>query len=70
MKNKQTHDYSRSYYVNGSEILSIFFELQNGQINKAGNPSKYIPQLLQCHFILVSSIQSPYNNLSFNGGYQ
>jgi len=70
MKPIQTSEYLRSYFLNGSEILSIFFELQNGQINKAGNSSKYIPQLLQCHFILVSSIQSPHNNLSFNGGYQ
>ena len=55
MKPKQTHDYLRNYILNGSEILSILFELQNGQINKAGNSLKYIPQLIQCHLIFKPS---------------
>jgi hypothetical protein len=65
---KQSNDYFQSCLP--SKILSIFFELQIGQIDKSDTSSKYVPQLLQRHFILISSIQSPYNNLSFNGGYQ
>jgi len=57
MKHKQTHDYLRSYFLYGLNIFSILFELQNGQINKDGSPSKYIPQLLQCHFIFKFSFQ-------------
>ena len=57
MKPKQTHDYLRYYILNGSEILSILFELQNGQINKSGNSLKYIPQLIQCHLIFKPSFQ-------------
>ena len=68
MQNKKSNDHFQSRLP--SEILSILFELQIGQIDKSDNSSKYVPQLLQRHFILVSSIQSSYNNLSFNGGYQ
>ena len=68
MKPRQIHDYFQSRL--SSEILSILFELQIGQIDKSDNSSKYVPQLLQRHFILVSSIQSSYNNFSFNGDFQ
>ena len=68
MQNKKSNDHFQSRLP--SEILSILFELQIGQIDKSDNSSKYVPQLLQRHFILVSSIQSSYNNLSFNEGYQ
>jgi len=76
MKPKQTHDYLWSYFLYASNILSILFELQNGQINNGGSPSKYIPQLLQCHFIFKPSVQyrfvtsCTYYNLFFSGGYQ
>jgi hypothetical protein len=65
----------RSYFINGSKIFSIIFELQNGQINKPDNSSKYIPQLLQCHFIFKPFFQYRFVPLhiiifSFLGGYQ
>lgn len=70
-----TRDYLRSYLLNGSENLSILFELQNGQINKPDNSSKYIPQLLQCHLIFKSSFHYRFVSryiISFSclGGYQ
>ncbi|VVB62113.1 Uncharacterised protein [uncultured archaeon] len=64
------------FYFFASEIFSIFSELQYGHRFVSGSLKKFLLQLLQCHVILIPSIQyrfvisSSYNKLSFNEGYQ
>jgi hypothetical protein len=76
------------FYFFESEIFSILSELQYGQNNIFGASTiisfvrsmfislkKFLLQLLQCHVILIPSIQYgfvislSYNNLSVNGSY-